>query len=112
MSNVETSPTIRMRISESDLSAWVAQAAPDDSLEYHRGFLAVDRTPFGEPMSASERNLLVRTSLRAMLLADAGFIHLVQRRFGSDRFSYLAVARRPPAKAPASLSVLLRKGAA
>ena len=43
-------PVIRIprpRVSEIELCAWVAQAAPGAVLEYHRGYLALDRTGFG-----------------------------------------------------------------
>ena len=49
-------PVIRIprpRVSEIELCAWVAQAAPGAVLEYHRGYLALDRTAFG----SSERPL-------------------------------------------------------
>ena len=37
-------PRPRPSISEIELCAWVAQAAPGAVLEYHRGYLALDRT--------------------------------------------------------------------
>jgi len=112
MSNFDTSPLSGVRISEVDLSAWVAKAKPQDTLEYYRGFLAIDRTRFGEPMSREERRGLVQIGIRAMRLADAGLVHLVQRRLGPDRFSYLAIACPRPKNAPASLSAMLLKQAA
>ena len=112
MSNFDTNPASGLRISEVDLCAWVAQAKPEDTLEYYRGFLAIDRTRFGEPMSREERRGLAQIGVRAMRLAEAGLVHLVQRRLGPDRFSYLAIARPRPKKAPASLSALLLKEAA
>ena len=35
------------RLSEIELCAWIAQAEPGAVLEYHRGYLALDRTAFG-----------------------------------------------------------------
>ncbi len=70
------------RISEVDLCTWIIRAEPGDVLEYHRGFLAIDRTPLGAPMSAEERSALAHTGMVAMRLAREGGVHLVQRRVG------------------------------
>jgi hypothetical protein len=73
------------------LCAWVAQALPGDHVEYHRGFLVVDRDDrnLGQP----EISRLRRLADRARWAADVGLVHLVQRRLGPDRFAYVAVAR-------------------
>ncbi|MDA0664536.1 MAG: hypothetical protein O3B08_17110 [Proteobacteria bacterium] len=99
-------------IDEMLLCAWVAQAAPGQVLEYHRGFLGIDRTPFGQPMTADGRAALIRTSGRALNLAAGGFVHLVQRRLGPGTFSYLAVARARPKSAPVSFATLMTGEAA
>ena len=90
------------RISEFELRAWAIQARPGDVLEYHRGFLAIDRTALGPPMSDEERRALARTGAVAMRLASEGGVHLVQRRLGPGSCSYLAIARRRPRSSPAS----------
>ena len=99
--------TVRPAITEIELCAWLAQADPDDVLEYYRGLLAVDRAPYGQPMSAKDRFALGLLGDRAMRLADHGFVHLLQRRLGPDNFSYLAIARPRPRTSPVLLSSLL-----
>jgi hypothetical protein len=99
--------TVRPAITEIELCAWLAQANPGDVLEYYRGLLAVDRAPFGQPMSAKDRFALGLLGDRAMRLADHGFVHLLQRRHRADDYSYLAIARPKPKQASASLSSLL-----
>jgi len=89
------------RISEIDLRAWITRAEPGDVLEYHRGFLAIDRTALGAPMSEEERSALGRIGALALRIASEGGVHLVQRRLGPGRCSYLAIARRRPRSAPA-----------
>ena len=37
-----TRPRTGLRISEIDLCAWLGQAAPQDAVEYPRGFLVLD----------------------------------------------------------------------
>ena len=81
--------TVRPAITEIELCAWLAQAKPDNVLEYYRGLLVVDRVPYGRPMSAKDRFALGQLGDRAMRLADHGFVHLLQRRLGPDNFSYL-----------------------
>jgi hypothetical protein len=89
-------PVIRIprpRISEIELCAWVAQAVPGTVLEYHRGYLALDRTAFGRLGDTPERGALSLLGSRAHDLADRGLVHLVQHRHGVEDYSYFAVAR-------------------
>jgi hypothetical protein len=111
-SNVTHFPPIRLRISEIELCGWLSQAEPGEAIEYHRGFLGIDRTPLGQPMSPEDRGHLIRIAERAMRLAEQGLLHLVQRRLGADTFSYLAVARSRPAGAALSFSTLFAQEAA
>ena len=109
--NIQRFP-VRKRIKEIDFCAWLGQAEPGDILEYHRGFLGVDLTPFGNPMSSKTRAELARTSARAYDVAERGFVHLVQRRLGPDVFSYLAIARPVPDHTPVSFETLMSEEAA
>jgi hypothetical protein len=105
-SNVSPFQASRQRIGEIELCGWLSQAEPGETLEYHRGFLGIDRTPLGQPMSLKDRLDLIAMAGRAMRLAEQGLVHLVQRRIGDDAFSYLAVARSRPAGAALSFSAL------
>jgi hypothetical protein len=97
-------------VSEIDLCAWLSQAAPNDTLEYHRGFLIVDIDARMSGLPLSDRRELVQVARRAMWAADNRLLHLVQRRVGPDRFSYLAIAR-PRSKTPSLASLLLAEAA-
>lgn len=99
-------------IDEMMLCAWAAQAAPGETIEYHRGFLGLDRTSYGLPMSPEDRAALIRMATRAFALAERGFVHPVQRRLGPDRFSYLAIARPRPCNAPPAAAMLIEEEAA
>ena len=81
------------RLSEIELCAWIAQAEPGAVLEYHRGFLALDRTSFGRFADTPARSELALLGTRAHDLADRGLVHLVQLRHGPEDYSYLAIAR-------------------
>ena len=52
--------------------------------------------------------LEVRFATRA---AEQDLVHLVQARIGPDQFAYIAIARRKPRQAGASLSVRLLEAA-
>jgi hypothetical protein len=81
-----------------DFLGWLGQAEPGDTIEYHRGFLALDTMRHGSPLSESDRSELTRTAGIASWAFAQGFVHLMQRRLGEDAFSYLAIARRHNAK--------------
>jgi hypothetical protein len=106
-----TTPFITVRasrpLSEIEFCAWVAQAAPGDRLEYHRGYLVLDTYPLFSALDDKARGELARLAGRAFWAAEQGLVHLVQQRDGPDRFAYIAVARPKPKAAAASLSALL-----
>ena len=112
MSTIITLPIRAAPISEVELCAWLAQAEPGEVLEYHCGFLGLDRSACGRSMSVESRAVLSRTSNQAWRLAEQGHLHLVQRRLGPDSFLYLAIARPRPKNAPLSLAALMAAEAA
>ena len=76
--------------------AWLEQADPGASLEYHRGFLARDRSPDSH-LREECRRALAEVANTALDAAERGRVHLVQRRKGELDFSYLAIkAGRAP----------------
>ena len=97
-------------VTEIDLCAWLSQAAPHDALEYHRGFLVLDvdrayQLP-GQRGQAGTHSV----ASRARWASGKWLVHLVQRRLGESRFSYLAIARPRP-ETPALSSMLLAEAA-
>lgn len=100
-------------ITEIEFCAWVAQAVPGDRLEYHRGFLVLDTFALFSGLSKKERAELRKLADRSFWAAEAGLVHLVQQRIGTDLFAYIAIARpKPKHAAAASLSALLLDEAA
>ena len=80
---------------------------PGDRLEYHRGFLTLDRCQGLSRFTTEERTRLTWLGARAFWAAEQGLVHLVQERLGPDQFAYIAVARPKPKAAVVSLSALL-----
>ncbi len=94
-------------ITEIEFCAWVAQAVPGDRLQYHCGFLAHDAFSLRAEIANKERAELRKLANRSFWAAEAGLVHLVQERIGTDRFAYIAIARPKPKAAAVSLSKLL-----
>ncbi|HET6377006.1 MAG TPA: hypothetical protein VFG05_01650 [Methylocella sp.] len=105
-------PPLRLRLTEAEFCGWLGQAAPGDIIEYHRGFLALDRMPAAQRLAERDRTELLKLARRALWAAEHDLVHLVQSRHGPDDYSYLAIARHRPKTPPVSLSALLNEEAA
>jgi len=79
--------------------AWLADAAPNARVTYHQGLLSVDTARVITDLSEPERARLVALAAAARQACDAGLVHLVQQRLGSERFAYIAIARPKPRNA-------------
>jgi hypothetical protein len=75
--------------------AWLAGARPGERLEYHRGFLAIDRIKGMSSLNEPERRKLVAVADQALALADRGGLHLLQERHGDGEYSYWAATKAP-----------------
>jgi len=56
------------RRTEIDLLAWLGQADAGDVLEYHHGFLALDRSPCGAVFKERDRVAIGQVASQAMRL--------------------------------------------
>jgi hypothetical protein len=74
---------------------WIADADPGDTIEYHAGFLFLDRTRGVESTGSDAPSIRVLADT-VYDLQMRGLIELTQRRIGDYRYSYLATARRKP----------------
>ena len=99
-------------LTDIEFCGWLKKATTGDAIEYHRGFLGADRTPYGQTMSPESRAALICTSNRAFKLAERGLVHLVQRRLAPGAFSYLAIARSHSKNAPLSFTPVMSEEAA
>lgn len=71
-------------------------AAAGTVITYHVGHLAYDRTLSAKVLDEVLRRKLNAVANRALGLAQAGWVDLVQRRIDGDRVAYLAIVRRRP----------------
>jgi hypothetical protein len=107
MNAARTDALLPRHHTEIDLLAWLGQAKAGDVLEYHQGFLALDRSTRKDSVKERERAALGRVADQAMRLAEHGLVHLLQRRVRDERFSYLAIARPRAVSSPLSISTLI-----
>ena len=83
-----------------ELSARLADAAPGEIIPYYVGMLAADRSPTSKALTETQRVTLNALAGRMLQLAEAGRVHLVQRRIGRERFAYIAIVRPQPRRRP------------
>lgn len=83
----------RLMLTEVELCGWLGQAEPGDTLEYYRGFLAVDTVLHGCRLSERDRIELGQIARRALWASERGLAHLLQRRHGPDDYSYYIIVR-------------------
>ena len=79
-----------LRPSMAVLRSWIAGAKPGERLTYHSGLLTLDRAQ-GSRLAVGERARLDAVAKHALAAADAGLIHLVQRRLAAGTSNYIAV---------------------
>lgn len=112
VTRITTTSPASSPLNEATLCAWLGAAVPGDAITYHRGVLARDTCPQLNLLSLDERVRVARLSSRALKLAEAGLVHLVQRRHGFEDFAYVAIARPKPRRTVSALHGLLLKEAA
>ncbi len=88
----------------------LAEAAPGEVIPYYVGLLGFDRYPGSRVLSAAARLELNVLANRALQLAEAGRVDLVQRRIEPERFDYLAIVRHWPRQQRNSLRAVLPPG--
>lgn len=94
-------------VDEAGFRAWLANAAPGSALVYYRGHLTYDRMPSAKKLPEPLRLQLSAMARRALQCGEDGLVHLVQRRHGENDFSYIAIARRRPRMAAATIATLV-----
>ena len=98
ISSVSAVPPLRsLVIRECDFSKWLDHARPGDRLEYHRGHLVIDRAYGVSRLDEKHRGELHAIAKRAVFLAEASRLILVQLRLDEGEFSYVAIKTKQQA---------------
>jgi hypothetical protein len=83
----------RLPLTLADLERFLSTAKAGDNIVYHRGYLAMDRGS-GSRLGDDAGEELDHIATALMVMAEAGRVHLVQRRHGPYDYTYLAVMAR------------------
>jgi len=97
-------------LTEGDLCDWIANALRGEAIEYHRGFLLMDRSERGSRLPKHDRIRLHAVARRAWIACELGLVHLFSVRLGENHYQYLAVRSghrmKPMPPLPAPLTAL------
>ena len=84
----------RLLVTPDDFCGWLAMAMPGDATVYYRGHLGRDRCRSTGRLPEPDRQRLIALARQALLAAEDGRVHLLQRRHGYGECSYIAVKAR------------------
>jgi hypothetical protein len=89
--------TSALPVSPNDFCGWLAMAEAGDTTVYYRGQLGRDRRRSAGALAEPDRQRLIALARQALLAAEDGRVHLVQRRHGAGDYSYVAIKARTSA---------------
>ena len=73
---------------------WISEARVGDTIQYHEGFLLLDRSESSSGLSAKARTNLHALARRAWIACELGLVHLYSVRLAECHYLYLAVRSR------------------
>ena len=88
------SATSRLKLSEEDFCDWLGTAFPATRSSTTAGISPSTRRLASRRLSDADCRRLSRVARRALIFAEEGRAHLVQRRHGDGDYSYLAIKAR------------------
>lgn len=78
-------------LTEARFCDWIAEARVGDTLQYHEGFLLLDRSESSSGLSTKARVNLHALARRAWIACELGLVHLYSVRIAECHYRYLAV---------------------
>ena len=97
-------------LTEAGLCDWMANALVGQSIQYHEGFLILDRSDSSSEMAAKDRGRLHALARRAWIACELGLIHLFSLKVDEGHYRYIAV-RSASTLTPPEIRNRLRKSA-
>ena len=88
---------------------WLASALVGQAIQYHEGFLLLDRSESGSALSTKDRHRLHAVARRMWIAAELGLVHLFSVRVADCHYRYIAV-RSASTLTPAEIRNRLRPG--
>lgn len=78
-------------LSEAAFCDWIASSVSGQAMQYHEGFLLLDRSEMHSSFPAKERMRIHAVARRAWIASELGLVHLFSQKVQDNRFRYLAV---------------------
>ncbi|NCV86119.1 MAG: hypothetical protein EBW14_09640, partial [Oxalobacteraceae bacterium] len=78
------------KLTEAAACDWIANALVGQSIQYHEGFLMMDRSDSGSGLSAKERSRLHSVARRMWIACELGLVHLFSLKVADCHYRYLA----------------------
>lgn len=104
---LHTAQTPSTPLTETSLCDWIASARIGETIQYHEGFLWMDRAESSSTLSAKARTTLHAVAKRAWIACELGLVHLYSIRIAECHYRYLAV-RSGSTIQPAEIRARLR----
>ena len=79
------------KLTETGLCDWMANALVGQSIQYHEGFLLLDRSDSGSGLLSKDRNRIHALARRAWIACELGLVHLFSLKVADGHYRYLAV---------------------
>ena len=79
------------KLTEAASCDWIANALVGQSIQYHEGFLMMDRSDTGSGLPAKERNRLHSVARRMWIACELGLVHLFSLKVADGHYRYIAV---------------------
>lgn len=96
------------KLSEPGLCDWISGATAGQSIQYHEGFLMLDRSESSSTLPTKERQRLHAVARRAWIACELGMVHLYSIKVADGHYRYVAV-RSSNRLTPAEVRTRLRK---
>ncbi|MFM2005559.1 MAG: hypothetical protein RLZZ09_1214 [Pseudomonadota bacterium] len=87
-------------LNETAFCDWIARARVGQAIQYHEGFLMLDRAEATSDLPAKDRTRLHAVARRAWIACELGLIHLFSQRVGDGHYRYFAVRSSTPLQSP------------
>lgn len=95
------------KLTEAALCDWIAGALVGQSIQYHEGFLLLDRSESSSTRDPKERNRLHSVARRVWIASELGLVHLFSLKVDEGHYRYIAV-RSSSTLAPPEIRTRLR----
>ena len=87
-------------LTDAALCDWIEGAQAGESIQYHQGFLLLDRSSITSTLPVPERERVDALARRAWLARELGLVHLFSRRVCDGIYRYLAIRSGSTLKHP------------